>query len=596
MYFAEYSRALDSLPRAPGATFDSVRSDGTTECFEGTRVEILKQLEAWMGCTHADQRRIFWLNGLAGIGKSTIARTICRIARERQLLGGTFFFARNDNTLSDAGLVIPSLAFQLAQFDSNFGKAIGQAVKDEPDCAYKGLRLQFDKLIIGPLSSSGQAWTGPPLVLLVLDALDECSSESSAADLLTLFLARLNQIPFQLRIFITSRPEHHIRRVFEKADARSNYAKSVLHDIEASIVQKDIERYLLYHLKRIPRQLGVSSKEDWPRKKDTNLLVEKSGKLFIYAATAIRFIQDDRARDPQKQMDMLVGTRQAVYARPYAQLDQLYHQVLRQALPAQSEPDTVARFRWIISCIVLLRDPLALYVLSRFTQYAEDDILNTLHHLHSIILAPADEQHAPLVYHPSFPDFITNPKRCSDPSLAVDVPNQERRILLRCLELMAQYLKRDILDVQDPSVSNADGAGNAVMRTRLPLEVQYACRFWSTHLLKVSRGDEAAIEGIRKLAFSHLLYWVEAMSLLQATSNAVSCIEDAHRWAVCFMFYIWEYGPCYSILVVILGGVKMRRRFGRNTVRWIQIHFNPPSTHLQQRFARLLLSSAIHPT
>lgn len=398
-------------------------------------------LEEWIKSTTEDQPRVFWLNGLAGIGKSTIARTIARITKEQNLLGGTFFFARNDNTLSNANLVIPTLAYQLAQANLHLATAIGQAAKENPDCAYKGPRLQLDKLIISPLIAAAETIPQTQIVLLILDALDECSSESLATELLRLFLARIKQVPFQLRIFITSRLEPHIRRVFDEAEARRNYSKCVLHDIEDSIVQKDIKLYLRHHLERVPDRLGVSVKNDWPRKKDTRLLVEKSGKLFIYAATAIRFIQDDRVRDPQKQMEILVGARQAVNAKPYAQLDQLYHQVLRNALPSDSEPDTVERFRWTVSCIVLLRNPLALYVLSRFTEYTAEDILNTLHHLHSIILAPSDENHVPFVYHPSFPDFITDPERCADPSLTVKVPDQECHILLRCFQLMSKYLK-----------------------------------------------------------------------------------------------------------------------------------------------------------
>src|SRR5258708_30244752 len=58
---------------------------------------------------------IYWVNGLAGIGKSTIARTVAEDAKDLNLLGASFFFSRQEKELSDADLFIPTIAYQLAQ-------------------------------------------------------------------------------------------------------------------------------------------------------------------------------------------------------------------------------------------------------------------------------------------------------------------------------------------------------------------------------------------------------------------------------------------------------------------------------------------------
>ena len=61
-----------------------------------------------------DERCIFWLNGMAGTGKSTIARTIARKYYEQERLGASFFFSRGGGDVSHAGKFFTSIAVQLA--------------------------------------------------------------------------------------------------------------------------------------------------------------------------------------------------------------------------------------------------------------------------------------------------------------------------------------------------------------------------------------------------------------------------------------------------------------------------------------------------
>src|SRR5258708_22206802 len=49
---------------------------------------------------------IYWVNGLAGIGKSTIVCMVAEDAKDRKLLGASFFFSRQENELSDPHLFI----------------------------------------------------------------------------------------------------------------------------------------------------------------------------------------------------------------------------------------------------------------------------------------------------------------------------------------------------------------------------------------------------------------------------------------------------------------------------------------------------------
>ncbi|KAF8991779.1 hypothetical protein BDQ17DRAFT_1332672 [Cyathus striatus] len=212
--------------------------------------------------------------------------------------------------------------------------------------------------------------------------------------------------------------------------------------------------------------LAFNLDKGWPTDRDLTTLVNQSGTLFIYAATAVRFIRNERARDPQKQLDVLTGARQASRKKPFAYLDRLYLQVLRAALPEDSEDEEVEDFRWVLACFVLLREPLPLSTIAMFTEVdAEHISRNILHHLHSVITMPSSETDAPRIYHPSFPDFITNPKRCTEEDFTVVVATNEKHLVLRCLEIMTNSLKRDLIETKDPSFHNEEIEGCVISIT-----------------------------------------------------------------------------------------------------------------------------------
>jgi hypothetical protein len=58
----------------------------------------------------------------------------------------------------------------------------------------------------------------------------------------------------------------------------------ILHDIEASVIEADLHLYMQYELKEIPKKLKLANVPDWTDG-EINGLVDKSGTLFIHAAT-----------------------------------------------------------------------------------------------------------------------------------------------------------------------------------------------------------------------------------------------------------------------------------------------------------------------
>ncbi|KAF9515244.1 hypothetical protein BS47DRAFT_1391779 [Hydnum rufescens UP504] len=478
------SAAVISLPRADSAAYDSGRDDAPLSCLEGTRVSVLAEIMSWFESMESGTPPVYWLIGLAGIGKSTIAKTVAERADENGMLGGSFFFSRSDARLRDPQLVFPTLAFQLAQSDHEFKNIIGQAIQQDATLGHKKPLAQFEGLILKPL---GQLDSHRRPTLIVLDALDECE-EQGTATILQLLLAHITRLPF-LRILITSRPEPYISSVFDEV---RNLAKRILHDIEASVIEEDLRLYIRSELKKIPQNLGL-----------------QIGKLFIYAATSIRFIGDSRVRDPRNNLRLILDTQlsKESEATPYSQLDSLYVEVLRNSLSNSNRKVIVKRFQAVVGSIVLLRQPLPIGSLARFVQYTLDDVDTALRHLRSVIVPPSTPDEAPRIYHPSFRDFITDPSRCSIPEFVIlAVPDQELRHALRCFELMATFLKQDIAGILDMSPLNSEVEGlNEKVRDALSAEVQYAC-------------------------------------------SAVTSMEEAHRWAM--------NSKCETTIITILADAK----------------------------------------
>lgn len=84
----------DKLPIVHEAIFDSWEDQHEEECLPGTRTDVLHQIREWAFSPQGPC--IFWLNGMAGTGKTAIARTVAKLLSEPEvgLLGASFFLQK----------------------------------------------------------------------------------------------------------------------------------------------------------------------------------------------------------------------------------------------------------------------------------------------------------------------------------------------------------------------------------------------------------------------------------------------------------------------------------------------------------------------
>jgi hypothetical protein len=325
--------------------------------------------------------------------------------------------------------------------------------------------------------------------------------------------------PSHVRLLLTSRPEHYIRHELVPQPQVTEYN---LH-LDDESAQGDIARFLKAKLSLIPHRLGIPE-VGWPREEDVKTLSENSGHLFIFAETALRFIGDDQVLDPRRQMKILLGM-DITTINPYSPLDKIYHQVLKSALSGDRVPDDIfLRSRRVVGCIILSKDALSVSAIAKIADYSVGEVMATLRRTQSVILcssAPGtidrpESDLFPSIYHPSFSDYLVDPKRCVDRNFGMSNTETHHFITIHCFQLMKAVLRRNILDLPYPFPFNRfiRDLQAKVQSTIIP-EVTYACQFWMSHLLEPKVGEEV-LEALHEFLSQRFLWWCEALSLLDS--------------------------------------------------------------------------------
>ncbi|KAG8929411.1 hypothetical protein FRC02_005617 [Tulasnella sp. 418] len=379
-------------PRSDNARYNSASQTSASFCLPDTRVAILTEISRWL--ENPEALPVYWLYGMAGTGKSTIARTVAKYSDERGSYGASFFFSRDEDDRRNATRVFPTLAHQLACYNPSFRPHITAAIRINPGASTAMMRTQLDKLIVEPLQLS-PPYSSP--VLIVLDALDECASELHIVEMLNLLAPAIQAIrkTSNVKFFITCRPEVHIHSVLTKPEMQAVADVSVLHDIEKSVVQEDIRLFVEHHLTRIAENM-LPKGTTWPPEDEKDALVEMSDVLFIFASVSIAYIGDPKFRQPKLRLRNLVSSWvRELGSPPLKRLDLLYRQILTAALPEDDEEEreeVAQRIHQILGVIVLLQNPLSVRSLDLLLQKESDTVASTIGPFNSVLSIPLDDQ------------------------------------------------------------------------------------------------------------------------------------------------------------------------------------------------------------
>jgi len=515
---------LNQLPIAHGASFDSKAEQHNPTCLPDTREELLKEIDRWID--NPTSKTIFWLNGMAGTGKSTISRTVAHSRSKRGDLGGSFFFKIGEMDRGNLNKVMSTLAYQLAFSIRGAAFFIKKALNDNPAIVGKSAREQFQKLIQEPLSEAAAVAKVTSPVVVVIDALDECDQEADVRLLINILSQAKTPLP-HLRVFLTGRPELPIRLGFSQV--QGSYQDLVLQAIPAQIVEHDIIVFLNAEFEKIRHDFNTTVGDerklppDWPGRTKVQRLAEMAVPLFIFAATVCRFI-GDRRRSPQTRLDTVLDQGRSSYG---SQLEQTYTPILRSQiveLPREERKEIIKDFKVIVGSIVTLASPLSVTALSRLIDVASDTVDERLDALHSVLSIPLERTVPVRLLHLSFRDYLLDLNNRETIEFWVDEKLVHRKLAKHCLRVMRGALRKNICNLSFPGMHRS-AVGVQQLEECVPPELQYACMYWVHHQTRVDLQPND-VDDMYDFLQTHFLHWLEALSLIGRVTESIGLLEE----------------------------------------------------------------------
>ncbi|KAI1476944.1 hypothetical protein F4774DRAFT_420397 [Daldinia eschscholtzii] len=545
--------AQDFMKQAPSNLNTIFRSSRTsitvllTDEFKATEGEIrndlqvlsahkVKEIEERFGDFLSERQKLFeqyqTITGSLKTGFTDSSQLSGKI-----YLGGTFFFKQDDTSRNQANVLFTTLAHQLAYKQFGLGNEIAKAIKTNasPSIGFRSLEVQWEELILKPLQTVQESFPGTRLVLII-DALDECQHKETRTMKANIrgILQSLEQLGnfttnMQVRVLVTSRNESHISKAFELL--KDSYEQVELPKVELDSSNNDITTFLENNLYQ--NENGNSSGMEWLGRGDFDKLVQKSGGLFIYAATACKFLGGiDEPKIAEKRLRMLLeGTPGS--KSPESNLDDIYRAVLDSYTRDWTEDEKKGGhlLKEILGLIAILFKPLPIYSLAEFTtsKYEEFKVKERLDSVRSIVEVPGDREVPVSLVHLSFHEFFMDKRRCERTKFYVEPSIMHSHLLQRCLKIMSQQLHMDMCDLRKPGILFVEVPPTLVQQFISP-HLQYACRYWVDHLLLAREArllpNMLTDNGeIHKFLKTHILNWLEVLGLIGDIGSAVYAIN-----------------------------------------------------------------------
>jgi len=198
-----------------------------------------------------------------------------------------------------------------------------------------------------------------------------------------------------------------------------------------------------------------------------------------------------------------------------------------------NDDESHSRFRTVVGAVLLVFNPLSVETLSELLRMPH--VSTTLRPLHSLLCIPTSKATPIHVFHKSFPDFLTDPKRCTDHHFFIDPPIHHREILFSCFNVMKKGLKRSICNLDDYVLLSEVEDLSEYRSAYIGDTLGYACQFWANHLMNIPSsgpdGDEVW-KMIDEFFTIHLLSWIEVLCLMGILDVCVYALGNVQQWYI----------------------------------------------------------------
>jgi len=209
------------------------------------------------------------------------------------------------------------------------------------------------------------------------------------------------------------------------------------------------------------------------------------------------------------------------------------------------DPEDDPKVRSVLGAVVLVANPLSPSAIATLLGVDTEDVLPILMAVHSILILQEEIDYPVRTFHKSFPDFITDPTRCTNQRFHISPPDHHSQLLICCLNLMNQTLEKNICKLPS-AIANSDVSD---LKERAEQYIcpalQYACRSWHTHLIGMQTMAPHAVtitSILHQFLEKKFLFWLEVLSILGTVRDAVDALQVTTNWLE--VSWVWHSTSC----------------------------------------------------
>jgi hypothetical protein len=486
-------------------------------CMEGTRQSILSRILDWVSNPHggsdAPRRSTYWLYGSPGIGKSSVAHSLCEKLHKRSHLAGAFFCRRDDPDLRNPKNIIPTLIYNLAMTFPPFRSIVAERLRNDANLTSKSMEYSLFLDFIRKVPHHPEH-----TLVLVIDALDECGDRKSRLGIMMALIDAAAQAPW-LKIIITSRPEADIQRFFDAPTRPLHLRFDLGTDSEASAdlrtfaqSQFDLVASTWYH------------SPPWPEEPLFNRVISRARGLFIFIKTIVLAL--DCCTDPT---DALEVTLQDADGTGLGPLYGLYSSILKARIaPGDAE------FQRVIG-VILITAPyrsVCEETIGRLAGVKPNLVKKWVDDLSSLLYRDEAAKGGIRVRHTSISDFFLSED--GPPDYRVNLQTTNVELGNACLTTMVDQLRFNICKLEDSRLANEDVTDlQSRVEENIPDALQYSSLYWSNHLcFTPDNGDRRVWESLKEFFEGpYPLYWIEVLSIMGMVSIGAPSLRRVMSWA-----------------------------------------------------------------
>ena len=141
-------------------------------------------------------------------------------------------------------------------------------------------------------------------------------------------------------------------------------------------------------------------------------------------------------------------------------------------------------------------------------------------------------------YHASFPDFMfteTGSKFMiagDIVNMSCDVAAHNAVLTRRCFDITMSNLRFNICNLPSSFLLDSEVPGLAqLVQKNISGVLSYSCRYWSQHLARAASSDrDNLLPCVRGFFPMRVLFWIEAMNLLQSSNRCPLMLQQACEW------------------------------------------------------------------